>query len=144
MSEAGFSDMQKNGQIAAVVFDVGRVIVRWNLRYLFARLIEDADELDWFLTNVVTEEWHFQHDAGRDLADMVPERQAEFPQYTSLIEAYRDRFLETIPGPIPGTADLMNRLDAAAVPLFAITNLGTSFGRNSGRHGPNWICCAIR
>lgn len=127
MSEAGFSDMQKNGQIAAVVFDVGRVIVRWNLRYLFARLIEDADELDWFLTNVVTEEWHFQHDAGRALADMVPERQAEFPQYASLIEAYRDRFLETIPGPIPGTADLMNRLDAAAVPLFAITNFGDEF-----------------
>ena len=49
----------------AVVFDIGRVLFDWNLRYLFEKLIDDPAELDWFLANVVTEQWHFQSDAGR-------------------------------------------------------------------------------
>lgn len=109
------------------MFDVGRVIVQWQLRALFEKLIEDTAELDWFIANVVTEEWHFQHDAGRSLDEMVPERKAQFPKYAHLIDAYRARFLETVPGSIPGTADLIERLDKAGVPLFAITNFGAEF-----------------
>ena len=57
----------------AVVFDIGRVLFDWNLRYLFAKLIDDPAELEHFVGNVLTEEWHFQSDAGRPLHDMVPE-----------------------------------------------------------------------
>ena len=114
-------------EVEAVVFDVGRVLVQWELRALFAKLIDDPDRLDWFLANVVTEKWHFQHDAGRPLDEMVPERQAAFPDWAGEIAAYRARFLETIPGPVPGTAALVRRLDGAGVPLFAITNFGAEF-----------------
>lgn len=114
-------------RVQAAVFDVGRVIVEWDLRYLFAKLIKDADELDWFCANVVTQEWHFEHDAGRLLDDMLPERIAQFPQYEALIRAYRARFLETIPGPVPGTLGLIEQLIAREVPLFAITNFGAEF-----------------
>lgn len=113
--------------IEAVVFDVGRVLYQWQLRSLFAKLIDDPAELDWFLTHVVTEEWHFQHDAGRPLGEMVPERQAQFPAHAHLVEAYAQRFNETIPGPVPGSIELVERLHAARVPLFAITNFGAEF-----------------
>jgi 2-haloacid dehalogenase len=118
-----------------LVFDVGRVIVRWDLRCLFARLIDDGEELDWFLANVVTEEWHFQHDRGRALADMVPERIALFPDYEPHIRAYAARFNETVPGPVPGTIELIEKLAAQDWPLFAITNFGDEFW-----HGfrPEW------
>lgn len=111
----------------AVVFDVGRVIVQWDLRHLFGKLIDDPQELDWFCENVVTEEWHFEHDAGRPLAEMVSERKAQFPDHAHLIDAYANQFLDTIPGPVPGTADLIRRLAARDVPLFAITNFGAEF-----------------
>lgn len=111
----------------SVIFDVGRVLFDWDLRYLFAKLIAEKDELEWFVTNVVTPQWHFQHDAGRPLAEMVPERKAEFPGHASLIDAYATRFNETIPGPMPGSLELVERLDAAGVPLFAITNFGHEF-----------------
>ena len=111
----------------SVIFDVGRVLFDWDLRYLFARLIADKDELEWFVTNVVTPQWHFQHDAGRPLAEMVPERKAAFPDHAPLIDAYAARFNETIPGPMPGSLELVERLDAAGVPLFAITNFGHEF-----------------
>ena len=113
--------------VSAVVFDVGRVMVRWDLRCLFGKLIDDPAELDWFLANVVTEQWHFQHDAGRPLAEMVPERIAEFPAYASQIEAYASRFNETVPGPVPGTIELVETLHGAGVPLYAITNFGAEF-----------------
>lgn len=111
----------------AVVFDVGRVLFDWQLRALFEKLIHDESELDWFLSNVVTEEWHFQHDRGRPLAEMVPERIAEFPEHEVLIRAYATRFSETIPGPVPGTHSLVRRLHAEGVPLFCLTNFGHEF-----------------
>jgi 2-haloacid dehalogenase len=97
------------------------------LRFLFAKLIDEPAQLDWFLENVVSEEWHFQSDAGRPLAEMVPERQAEFPEHAALIDAYRERFNETIDRPIEGTHALARRLHAAGVPLYALTNFGAEF-----------------
>lgn len=114
-------------KIEAVVFDVGRVLYHWDLRHLFRKLIADEAELEAFVTQVVTPEWHYQHDEGRPLAEMVAERSAEFPHYAALIEAYAARFNETIPGPVPGSLELVERLDAAGVPLFAITNFGAEF-----------------
>ena len=114
-------------EVRAIVFDVGRVIVQWDLRHLFSQLIEDEVELDWFLSNVVTEEWHFEHDAGRPLAELAPERKAQFPAHAHLIDAYATRFNDTIPGPVPGTAALIRAIEEAGYPQFAITNFGAEF-----------------
>lgn len=111
----------------AVVFDVGRVLFQWQLGALFGKLIDDSEELEWFLNHVVTEEWHFEHDRGRALADMVPERIALFPQYEAHIRAYATRFNETVPGPVEGSHDIVERLAAAGVPLFCLTNFGDEF-----------------
>jgi 2-haloacid dehalogenase len=111
----------------SVIFDVGRVLFDWDLRHLFAKLIADEAELEWFVTHVVTPQWHFQHDAGRPLTAMLPELKAEFPDHAALIDAYAARFNETIPAPMPGSLELVERLDAADVPLFAITNFGHEF-----------------
>ena len=113
--------------VTAVVFDVGNVLYRWDPRFLFEKLIPDQQERLWFLENVVTFDWHAQHDAGRPLAPMVAELSAEFPDHAPLIEAYADRWLETIPGPVPGVHALVEQLAARDVPLFAITNFGVEF-----------------
>jgi 2-haloacid dehalogenase len=111
----------------AVVFDIGRVLFHWQLGALFEKLIADREELDWFLANVVTEEWHFEHDRGRALADMIPERIALYPEYESHIRAYAERFNETIPGPVEGSHALVERLSGAGVPLYCLTNFGDEF-----------------
>ena len=111
----------------AVVFDIGRVLFDWNLRYLFEKLIDDPDELEWFLGNVVTEQWHFQSDAGRPLAEMLPELKALHPDRSLLIDAYVERFAETLPHAVPGTHELVHRLADRGVPLFGLTNFGAEF-----------------
>jgi 2-haloacid dehalogenase len=113
--------------VTAVVFDVGRVLFQWDLRHLFRTLIDDPDELEWFVANVVTEEWHFLHDAGTSLAEMLPDRIAAFPKYATHIQAYGERFNDSIPGPVPGSIELVERLHAGGHPLFAITNFGAEF-----------------
>lgn len=111
----------------AVIFDVGRVLFHWDLRHLFGQLIADPAELEWFVTHVISPEWHFQHDAGRDLDSMLAERIAEFPDHAPLIRAYRARFNEMIPGPVEGMHDLVHDLHRAGVPLFVISNFGAEF-----------------
>jgi 2-haloacid dehalogenase len=113
--------------VEAVVFDVGRVLYEWDLRYLFAKLIADSTELEWFCTTVVTPEWHFQHDAGVPLSEMVPARKAEYPDHAHLIDAYATRFNESVPGPVPGSLELVEALHTRDVPLYAITNFGADF-----------------
>jgi 2-haloacid dehalogenase len=114
-------------KITTVVFDVGKVLFEWDLRHLFAKLIEDTQELEYFVTHVVTPQWHFQHDAGRPLAEMTAELVAEFPQHAALIGAYATRFNETIPGPVQGSLEIVSELAERRVPLFAITNFGAEF-----------------
>ncbi|MEM6476148.1 MAG: HAD-IA family hydrolase [Pseudomonadota bacterium] len=108
----------------AVVFDVGRVLFHWHLRSLFAKLIDDEAELEWFLSNVVTEEWHFAHDRGATLAEMLPARIEQFPDQALRIAAYAARFNETAPDAVEGVHALVHHLHDNGVPLFCLTNFG--------------------
>ncbi|MGI8943671.1 MAG: HAD family hydrolase [Qipengyuania sp.] len=113
--------------IEAVVFDVGRVLYQWRLGALFQTIIVDPEEREFVLREVVTEDWHFECDRGRPLAQMVAERKALFPEYAQWIDAYATRFNETIPGPVEGSLEIVRELHALNIPLFAITNFGAEF-----------------
>lgn len=76
---------------------------------------------------MLTHDWHFQHDAGRDFAETSAELIALHPHHAELIGAWGSRFGESIPGPIAGMHELVAELDEAGVPLFAITNFSHEF-----------------
>ena len=116
-----------DGRVKAVIFDIGAVLYDWDPRFLYERLIPPGEALDAFLRDVVTREWHFQHDAGRPFAETSAELIASYPDHAELIAAWGDRFLDSIPGPISGMPALVEELDAAGVPLYAITNFSAEF-----------------
>ena len=118
------SVVMSDSQPHVVVFDIGRVLVQWRIAGLYEKLIPDADRLEWFLREVVSEEWHAQHDAGKPFAEMIVELSVQYPQERALIELYAPRWLECVPGPIEGTHDIVRALDARGVPLYSITNFG--------------------
>ncbi len=113
--------------VSAVVFDIGNVLYHWSPRALYERLIPDDQALDVFMRDVVTMDWHLEHDAGRDFADTSAERIALFPDHADLIRAWGERFDETILGPVEGMAALVEELDAAGVPIFGISNFSHEF-----------------
>ena len=116
----------------AVVFDVGNVLYDWNPRFLYAKIFEErltppGPALDAFLERVATKEWHFQHDAGRPFAETSAELSAAHPEHADLIAAWGPRFTEQLGDMLPGMRDLVLELDAAGVPLYAITNFSGEF-----------------
>lgn len=113
--------------VRAAIFDVGKVLYDWNPRFLYRRLISDDRALDAFLSNVLTFDWHFQHDAGRPFAETSAELIAAFPEHEALILAWGDHNIDSIGDPMPGVHAIVEELDAAAVPLFVISNFSREF-----------------
>ena len=111
----------------AVIFDIGNVLFDWHPRFLYERLIDDDRALEAFLRDVVTHEWHFQHDAGRPFAETSAELAARYPEHADLIAQWGPRFNDRVSGPVPGMFAIVEALDAAGVPLFAITNFSGEF-----------------
>nr|WP_246587234.1 HAD family phosphatase [Stakelama flava] len=99
----------------------------WDPRYLYERLISDDRALDAFLRDVVTHEWHFQHDAGRPFAETSAELAGRYPEHADLIAAWGPRFNESIGGPVAGMHEIVRALGEAGVPIFALTNFSGEF-----------------
>lgn len=108
---------------AAVVFDLGGVLIDWNPRYLYRTLFDGDDAaMEHFLTHVCSPAWNHRQDAGRSFADGCAELGRAFPESRPLIEAWRERFDETMAGPIGGTVEILADLRATGVPLYALSN----------------------
>jgi 2-haloacid dehalogenase len=105
-----------------VVFDIGNVLVRWDMRFLFEKVIADKAELDAFLRDVCTMQWHGTLDAGATYATAIADLSARFPEYATKIALYDTRWQETISGAIDGSVEILQALRAAGVPNYAITN----------------------
>jgi 2-haloacid dehalogenase len=108
--------------IKAVVFDFGGVIVDWNPRHLYRQLIADESEREWFLANVCTMDWVVRQDGGQPLAEGTEQLVARFPEHEALIRAFYSRWHEMIGGLLDGGVATVEKLDAAGVPLFGLTN----------------------
>jgi 2-haloacid dehalogenase len=105
-----------------VVFDLGGVLIDWNPRHLYRKLLPDDAAIESFLAEVCTPEWNHQQDAGRSWAEAVAELTARFPDRADLISAYHLRWEEMLGGALDDTVEVLEELDAAGVPLYALTN----------------------
>jgi len=108
--------------IRAVVFDFGGVLVDWSPDYLYRQLIPDDDERRWFLTHVCGLDWITRQDGGQPLAEGTAERVARFPEHEALIRAFYERWHEMIGGLLARGVATFEKLEAAGVPLFGLTN----------------------
>lgn len=109
--------------LRAVLFDYGNVLVGWNPRRLYARLIADPEKLDWFLETVCPLSWHLLHDQGQSMDQTIPARIAQFPDWASEIRAWDTGFAEMIEGEIDGSVRALEALVAAGVPCYGLTNM---------------------
>lgn len=110
-------------QVAAVVFDLGGVLIDWNPRYLYRKLFAgDEAGMEAFLAEVTTAEWNAQQDAGRPWNEAVEALAAEHPDRRGLIAAFWHRWDEMLGGPIEPTVAIVEELRDASVRLFALTN----------------------
>ena len=117
------------------VFDVGNVLIRWDPRNLYRKLIADEAEREDFLARICSPEWNLEMDRGRAFAEGVAERVALFPQHEALIRAFDERWLETLDGAVEESVAILEELRAAGVKTYAITNFsGEKFALTRTRY----------
>lgn len=108
---------------AAVVFDLGNVLIDWDPSAAIAagvgpaeaRRFLDADDFDFMA-------WNHGPDSGGTWADAEETVRRTHPHWTDHALAYRANFAASLLGEVPGSVDLVRELHAAGVPLFGLTN----------------------
>lgn len=107
--------------ISAIVFDIGGVLVDWDPRHLYRKLIPDNRALERFMRKVPLERQTAEDDRGRPWSASLPALCKMYPEYAQELAAWRDRYMEMVSGPIEGSVDILEGLRPAAR-LFALSN----------------------
>jgi len=106
-----------------VIFDLGGVLIDWNPRHLFRKMFAgDEVAMEHFLAHICNDSWNLQQDAGRSFAEAVAQAKAAHPDHGQYIDAYWQRWIETVKGPIEPTVEILAELRQRHVPLYALTN----------------------
>lgn len=109
--------------IDTLLFDLGRVLIDWDPRYLYVKLFpDDAPGMAAFLEQICSMAWHHAADAGLGVAENVRRLAARHPGQAALIEAWDRRWDEMFAGPLDDTVALFEALGARGLRRFAITN----------------------
>jgi 2-haloacid dehalogenase len=108
---------------AAVVFDLGNVLIRWDPRPAVAAGVGEeeagrflaADDFDF-------RAWNHEQDSGRGWVEAEDELGRTHPHWHEHALAYRANFDLSLTGAVEENVSVLRDLHTAAVPLFALTN----------------------
>jgi 2-haloacid dehalogenase len=109
--------------IKAVVFDLGGVLLDWDPRHLYRKLIADPAELAEFLGTICTPRWHLAHDLGADTELSCRELAAAHPDWADLIMAWSERSEEMIAGQFDEAIAVLADVKSAGLQCLALSNM---------------------
>jgi HAD superfamily hydrolase (TIGR01509 family) len=118
-------------EIRHIVFDVGNVLIRWERDRPYRELIPDEEERKRFLDEVCSMEWHLTLDDGVGIDEAIGGLVQRFPHQAELIRAYKSRWLDTIPGAIEGTVEILEALVGQGCDVTALTNFNQDLFRTT-------------
>jgi 2-haloacid dehalogenase len=109
--------------IKTIIFDLGGVLIDWNPKHLYRKIIKDEVEIDKFLAEVCTSDWNEEQDAGRSLAEATETLVKEHPEQEQNIRAFYGRWEEMLGGAIEESVEIFKKLkDSGEFKIYALTN----------------------
>ncbi len=106
-----------------IVFDLGGVLMDWDPYYLYSKILgDDRQAVERFLKEVDFSGWNREQDRGRSFAEGTAELIARFPEYSELIRAYDERYLESLGGAIQPVVEILGALKDAGYRLYGLSN----------------------
>lgn len=109
--------------IEAVVWDIGGVLLDWEPRQVYRTLFDDHDEMEYFLAEVCTPEWHAALDRGVSYEGPCAELAERHPRYREMIWAWGQRREEMVVGEIDGSIEILRTLIERGIPCYGLTNM---------------------
>lgn len=109
-------------QITKVIFDLGKVLVRFNPNNLYKKIFENEEEIKYFFKNICPWEWHIQQDLVYDTKPATLSKIKEFPEYQIAIEAFYGRFQEMITGIYEENVKIALDLKKKNIPIYILSN----------------------
>lgn len=108
--------------IDKIIFDLGKVLVKFNVRNLFRKILKTEKEIDYFLNYVCTWEWHIKQDLVQDTSKASINLIKKYPKYQEAIEAFYGRFLDMIEGVYEENLQLALNLKKKGYPIYILSN----------------------
>ena len=108
--------------IKNIVFDIGKVILHWDIFNLYDKVFKTREESEKFIKDIDFYEWNLSMDSGKPFAQAIKEKQAQFPHYSKEIALFNERWLETIPYTYDEPLEVLRNLIKNNYPVYAITN----------------------
>lgn len=108
--------------IDAVLLDMGGVVLGWDPVRLYAQLLGDRGAAEALIDEIDLHHWNERADLGEAYDELLPRWQAAHPHRAAEIAAYRERWADTLTGPVPGVADVVDAVRDAGVPVVLLSN----------------------
>lgn len=109
-------------KIKKVIFDLGKVLVKFDPNNLFKKLFKTNDEINYFYKNICTWEWHVNQDLVYDTDQATQDKIKEYPDYKEAIEAFYGRFQEMITGTYDENINIALDLKKKQIPIYVLSN----------------------
>ncbi len=122
--------------IRHIVFDIGRVLIRYEPELAYLELIPDADARRHFLEQVCSPAWNLEQDRGRDWSVAEDLLIARHPQHRDAIRAFRGNWLAMVPDALAGSIAILDALLAQRRDVTLLTNFASDTFRLARQRFP--------
>jgi|TARA_Y200000002_G_C22675751_1_gene661983 2-haloacid dehalogenase len=109
-------------KIEKVIFDLGKVLVKFNPKNPFKNIFKSEDEINFFFKNICTWEWHVNQDTTYDTRPATDKKIKEHPEFREAISAFYGRFQEMIVGVYDQNLSIALELKKRNIPIYILSN----------------------
>ena len=104
------------------LFDLGGVFFDWDPNHFYKNVFENIEEREFFLAEVCNDQWNFQQDAGRSIAEAELELIPKFPHYEKEIKMYYKNHRKMIRGVFEESIDILKKLKDKNYECYVLSN----------------------
>ena len=104
------------------LFDLGGVFFDWDPNHFFKNVFDDDEERKYFLNEVCNDQWNFQQDAGRSIAEAESELIPKFPHYKNEIKMYYKNHRKMIRGIFEESIEVLRQLKDKNYKCYVLSN----------------------
>ena len=123
------------GQIKAVVFDIGRVLIEWHPERFYDSEI-GIEQRRAFFAAVDIYSMNERIDMGAPFRETVYAFAETHPEYSAEIRLWHDSWIKMAAPEISGSVRLLRAIRAKGIPVFALSNFGIGTFETAAKHYP--------